>query len=273
MLPQLAGSTAVAYSQAIGGLTAARDLAELDRVAMGKARADAEVAEARAKQKIQDAVEEKRASMESAAREAAELVGRARASIQSTLDDVKQKRVAPKEAQRRLDSAHREMAQKAQQLERPGTPLAPGEVKPGLAVHLRSLGQEGIVIAVRAGKGRATVSCGGMDIEVAMEDLVRGEAPRHETSSPVAQRTAPESPREIDLRGLRVDEAQRKLGREIDACLRAGCETVRVIHGFGTGALGQAATEFLRKHPQVDHFRSGKADEGGGGVLVVTFRA
>ncbi|KAF0245927.1 MAG: DNA mismatch repair protein [Planctomycetota bacterium] len=259
--------------RAIGGLSAARDEAERDRVAMGKARADAEIAEARAKAKIQDAVEEKRSAMEAAAREAAELVGRARAEVQSALDDVRQKRVAPKEAQRRLDSAHREMAQKAHQLERPGTPLAPGEVKPGMAVHLRSLSQDGVVLAVRGGKGRATVSCGGMEIEVALEDLVRGEAPRVEAGAPAVHRSAPEAPREIDLRGLRVEEAQRRIGKEIDVCLRAGCESVRVIHGFGTGALGQAATEFLRRHPQVSHFRTGKADEGGGGVLVVTFRA
>jgi DNA mismatch repair protein MutS2 len=95
---EFVGGRERALENAIGGLTAARDLAEQDRVAMGKARADAEIAEARAKQKIQDAVEEKRAAIESAAREAAEIVGRARAEVQSTLDDVKQKRVAPKEA-------------------------------------------------------------------------------------------------------------------------------------------------------------------------------
>ncbi len=267
------GGRELLLEKAIGGLTAARDEAERDRAAMQQARADAEVAEGRAKKKIQDAVEEKRLAMQAAAREAAELVGRARAEVQATMDDVRAQKVKPREAQRRLDTAHRAMAAKAHSLELPGTPLAPEDVRPGLAVHLRSLGQDGTVVAVRAGKNRATVSCGGMQIEVAFEDIVRGVVQRPEPRGPAAPKSTPAAPREIDLRGLRAEEAQRTLGREIETCLRAGCESVRVIHGFGTGALAQVSAEFLRRHPQVSHFRTGKPDEGGGGVLVVTFRA
>ncbi|MCE9584383.1 MAG: Smr/MutS family protein, partial [Planctomycetes bacterium] len=267
------GDRQTILEKAIGGLTTARDEAVRDRAALSKALADAEVAEARAKKKIQDAVEEKRVSMQAAAREAADLVGRARAEVQATLDEVRQNRVKPQEAQKRLDRTHRDMAAKANELDRPGTPLTSEEVRPGLAVHLRSLGQDGIVVAARAGRGRATVSCGGMEIEVAFEDMVRGEAPRPASRATPAPRSPISAPREIDLRGLRVDEARNRLGREIDDCLRAGCESVRVIHGFGTGALGQVSTEFLRRHPQVGHFRTGKPEEGGGGVMVVTFRA
>lgn len=269
----LVGDRQTILEKAIGGLTAARDEAVRDRAALSQALADAQVAEARAKKKIQDAVEEKRVAMQAAAREAADLVGRARAEIQATMDEVRQKKVKPVEAQKRLDRTHRDMATKANELDRPGTPLAADEVRPGLAVHLRSLGQDGTVVAVRSGRARATVSCGGMEIEVAFEDMVRGDSPRAPSRAPAAPRMAVSAPHEIDLRGLRVDEARNRLGRELDESLRAGCEAVRIIHGFGTGALGQVSAEFLRRHPQVAHFRAGKAEEGGGGVLVVTFRA
>ncbi|MCC6738878.1 MAG: endonuclease MutS2, partial [Planctomycetia bacterium] len=110
------GDRQALLDRAIGGLSAARAEAERNREAMERARADAEAAEARAKKKIQDAVEEKRAALEAAAREAADLVGRARAQVQAALDDVKQAKVGPKEAQKRLDHAHREMAAKAHAL-------------------------------------------------------------------------------------------------------------------------------------------------------------
>ena len=267
------GDRELLLERAIGGLSAARDQAERDRSALEKSRAEAEILHARAKQKVQEAVEEKRAALEAAAREAADLVGSARSQLEAALADAKEKRVAPREAQRRLDDVHRKMAEKAQSLERPGTPFGPGEVKPGLAVRVRSLGRDGTVVEVREKKGRVVVSCSGMEAEVPLDDLVRGEAPAPAAAAPRPQPRAPaEAPREIDLRGLRVEEAVRKLGREVDLSLRAGLGEVRVIHGFGTGALGHAATDFLRRHPQVSHFRSGKAEEGGGGVLVVTFR-
>lgn len=266
------GDRELLLERAIGGLSAARDQAERDRAALEKARAEAEVLHVRAKQKVQEAVEEKRAALEAGAREAADLVSSARSQLEAALADAKEKRVPPREAQRRLDDVHRKMAEKAQSLERPGTPFAPGEVKPGLAVRVRSLGREGTVVEVREKKRRAVVSCSGMEAEVPLDDLVRGEAPAPAAAPRPAPRAPAEAPREIDLRGLRVEEAVRKLGREVDLSLRAGLGEVRVIHGFGTGALGHAATDFLRRHPQVSHFRSGKPEEGGGGVLVVTFR-
>ncbi|NUN49896.1 MAG: Smr/MutS family protein [Candidatus Brocadiae bacterium] len=194
-------------------------------------------------------------------------------AMDRTLAELRSRAVEPREARKRLDQVHRGMAEKAQALERPGTPLAPGEIRPGLAVRVRSLGQDGIVTAIRGKGGRAAVNCSGMDVEVAFEDLVRGESPppvpaaRREPKPPVA------GPREIDLRGLRVEEALRLLAGEIDDCLMAGSPSVRIIHGFGTGALSQACTEWLRRHPQVEGFRHGKPEEGGGGVTVASFRA
>jgi DNA mismatch repair protein MutS2 len=260
--------------KAIGDLSAARDRIQKDRDAMEKARADAEALEARAKKRIQEAVEEKRSAMEAAAKEAADLVGGARLQLEKAIADMKGKQLPPQEARRALDRVHREMATRAQALEKPGTPLAPDEIKSGLSVRVRSLDSEGTVVEVRAKKRKALVSCRGMEVEVAFDDLVRGESRPAPAPERRLHESAPrEAVREIDLRGLRVEEAVRKLGREIDQCLRAGCESARVVHGFGTGALGQASADFLRRHPEVGHFRTGKQDEGGGGVLVVVFRA
>jgi len=161
------------------------------------------------------------------------------------------------------------MAGKAEALERPGTPLLPP--KSARARRPRALARPRGRRRRRAQGPRRCVLRRHGSRSPARRPRPR-EPPRPEPRPAPTPRAASTAVREIDLRGMRVEEAERHLAREIDQCLRAGCASVRVIHGFGTGVLGIATAAFLRKHPQVSHSRSGKAEEGGGGVLVVTFK-
>ena len=56
---------------------------------------------------------------------------------------------------------------------------------------------------------------------------------------------------------------------ELDHYLRAGEETVHVIHGHGSGALKQAVREHLRRSGYVAQVRAGEQHEGGDAVSVV----
>ena len=47
---------------------------------------------------------------------------------------------------------------------------------------------------------------------------------------------------------------------------------MRVIHGYGTGQLRRAITEFLRNHPLVANFQQAPPEHGGGGVTVVELK-
>jgi hypothetical protein len=49
-------------------------------------------------------------------------------------------------------------------------------------------------------------------------------------------------------------------------------DSVRLIHGKGTGALRNAVQKYLKTHPQVKAFRDGLPEEGGHGVTVVVFK-
>jgi len=70
----------------------------------------------------------------------------------------------------------------------------------------------------------------------------------------------------------KVDDALRALEVELDHYLRAGEETVHVIHGHGSGALKQAVREHLRRSGYVAQVRAGEQHEGGDAVSVVTLR-
>jgi DNA mismatch repair protein MutS2 len=73
---------------------------------------------------------------------------------------------------------------------------------------------------------------------------------------------------ELNLIGHRVDEALEESDKFLDRALLEGKQAVRIIHGFGTGALRKALREYLRKHPAVKSWRPGNENEGGDGATV-----
>jgi DNA mismatch repair protein MutS2 len=77
---------------------------------------------------------------------------------------------------------------------------------------------------------------------------------------------------QVDLRGLRVDEAVSKLEYFLNRASLAELREVTIIHGIGKGLLLKAAHEHLGGHPLVKSFRIGTIDEGGNGVTVVILK-
>ncbi|WP_085536025.1 endonuclease MutS2 [Massilibacteroides vaginae] len=76
---------------------------------------------------------------------------------------------------------------------------------------------------------------------------------------------------EIDVRGMRGDEALQAVTYFIDDAILVGSTRVRILHGTGTGALRQLIREYLRSTPGVEHFRDEHVQLGGSGITVVEF--
>ena len=79
-------------------------------------------------------------------------------------------------------------------------------------------------------------------------------------------------PSEVHVIGRTVEEAIEEVDRAIDMELRAGGETLRVVHGHGTGRLRAGLREHLRRHAAVASLRPGAQREGGNGATVVTLK-
>jgi DNA mismatch repair protein MutS2 len=77
-------------------------------------------------------------------------------------------------------------------------------------------------------------------------------------------------PMEIDVRGLRADDAVREVDQYLHDNYMHGQGTVRILHGKGTGALRKAIREELDSNPLVKSHESEKRELGGDGVTVVT---
>ncbi len=77
---------------------------------------------------------------------------------------------------------------------------------------------------------------------------------------------------ELNVIGCTVEEALARTERFLDETLISEQRTVRVIHGYGTGQLRRAISEFLRNHPLVASYQQALPERGGGGVTVVELK-
>ena len=77
---------------------------------------------------------------------------------------------------------------------------------------------------------------------------------------------------ELNLIGLHVDEALDMLDQYVDKAVLTNKERIKVIHGFGTGALRRAVHEYLKKCKHVKSFKLGGEFDGGLGSTIVILK-
>ena len=78
--------------------------------------------------------------------------------------------------------------------------------------------------------------------------------------------------REIDVRGMLVNEAESVVGKFLDDAQLAGLKEILIIHGKGTGALRTGLHDFLKNNGSVAKFSVASLDEGGARATIVTLR-
>lgn len=140
----------------------------------------------------------------------------------------------------------------------------------GQWVRLKRTQQVGQVAEVK--KKGAVVNINGIRMEVSLNELLSAQAPQTKKSFTLKQESTPVVQLELNVIGLRVEEALPLVERYLDDCLRARMPFCRLIHGHGTGALRSAIHAYLSKQSNVANYRLGQGGEGGVGATVVTFK-
>jgi DNA mismatch repair protein MutS2 len=74
---------------------------------------------------------------------------------------------------------------------------------------------------------------------------------------------------DLDVRGMRGDEAINAVTYFIDDAILVGMSRVRILHGTGTGILRQLIRQYLATVPNVTHYRDEHVQLGGAGITVV----
>jgi DNA mismatch repair protein MutS2 len=170
-----------------------------------------------------------------------------------------------------LDRLEREEANVQRRSATRATPrVGPADV--GDTVEVGTLGGKlGRVVELR--DSDAVVAVGAIKLTVPRATLVRSEQSLATESAVAWTGDLPEMhvPTEIDLRGMRPDEAESAVMQALDSAIRADLRSLRVIHGKGTGALRDRVSEMLSKDTRVKNFRLGAWNEGGNGVTIAEF--
>ena len=163
------------------------------------------------------------------------------------------------------------------------TPISVGDT-----VRIKGLTSVGTVDSID-GK-MATVIFGGMKTKMRAERLEHAEAPKQPEKSKAEERNAAIAGsyanvsndtrnvidnrklnfhQDLDVRGMRGDEAINAVTYFIDDAILVGMSRVRILHGTGTGILRQLIRQYLGTVPNVRHFRDEHVQFGGTGITVV----
>lgn len=182
--------------------------------------------------------------------------------------------------QRREERRQRIAADKSRQPEKPAENKEPEKPKPGDYVRIK--GQTSVGKLRELNHGKAIVLYGTMQVEVKENRLVPAPAPEKKTlqnavylsrstRNAVEERKATFKP-DIDVRGMRGEEALREVTSFIDDAQLLGIARVRILHGTGTGALRELIRRYLSTIPGIAGYRDEHVQFGGAGITVVDMK-
>lgn len=146
--------------------------------------------------------------------------------------------------------------------------------------HVRLKGQTGVGVILEIQGNQASVAFGMLKSTIKLErleyirnDKVKREQPKNTYISAQTADGMHEKRlnfrQEIDIRGMRADEALSAVVYFIDDAIMVGAGRIRILHGTGTGALRQLVREYLSGVPNVKNYRDEHVQFGGAGITVV----
>ncbi|HUX13774.1 MAG TPA: endonuclease MutS2, partial [Spirochaetia bacterium] len=155
----------------------------------------------------------------------------------------------------------------------------PVELAPGVEVLIDDKGSRGTL--VRKGRGDAwVVAVGAMKRSMHAYELrtaassaaVMGETEGRPSVDLSMVSTGEAAVFELDVRGMRLDEALSAVERQLDRALMQGISRFGIIHGKGEGVLQNGIHRYLKESPAVDEFHFARPEEGGFGKTEVQLR-
>jgi DNA mismatch repair protein MutS2 len=216
--------------------------------------------------------------------EAKQLLSEANATIEKTIKEIKEAK-ADKEKTKAIRQQI-EQQKKALQEEKKSKPM-PQKQAPvahdALAVGDAVAYGENVGEILEIKGKKAVVAMGLMKLNVPLEELskanrkqIRQQEQRSQTPTwGKGDNTLREHQlkfkTQIDVRGMRADEALQTIMYYIDDAIMMGVSTVRILHGTGTGALKQTIRQYLYTVPQVRSAKDEHVQLGGAGITVVEF--
>ena len=204
----------------------------------------------------------KRAIIEEANQQAADLLKKSNATIERTIREIKEAKAekkATQQARQKVENLKSKVEEKSTKVSKPSSASASKKQKNVLRdlSELKVLSKNPAKLIQETNTPRPKM----------VSSNVADELRRRKLSFS----------RELDIRGLRVDEALEVLIAYIDDALMVNAEMVTILHGTGTGALKQVVRDYLAERQKTMRklrsgdisFHDGDPDRGGAGITVV----
>lgn len=219
--------------------------------------------------------------------EAAGLIRQTRREAEGLIRELKEQFAVQeeKERQNKIQQVRRRIQQSMNGLTGIEPPLPDNAMRPldlknlklGDEVYVVALDKYGTVLAIE--DSGLTVQIGILKMNVSVDDCRAGKNIagkntgtvkniRGKTNAGELQKVS----RQIDIRGMTIDEAVQTLDKFIDDAIMANLPEVIVIHGKGTGALRKGVRKYLENHSGIQKVKIGEYNEGGDGVSVAVLR-
>lgn len=229
---------------------------------------------------------QKEKALEQARREAQTIIEDARRTANAAMDEIKalkkqlRENADVQDANQRQADLRRSLNEAESRLRTDQTNKSRPEPTRGVlvgdTVELLKLGTKASVIAINK-DGTYQLQAGILKMTAKPDEvyLLENENPYKQKNARPAHsgremKMAAMAP-EIDLRGMDSVEAICVLDRYLDEAMRSNLQSVRIIHGKGTGTLRASVQQALRKNKFIKKFRLGVYGEGEDGVTIAEF--
>lgn len=181
------------------------------------------------------------------------------------------------------EKQERKKDKKNKQANQPAAQPVPKVVPIQAGDYVRIKGQTSVGQVMELNGKNAVVMFGLMKTNVKAERLERAEAPKQSLNTTKATFVSSETQermyekklnfkQDIDVRGMRGDEAIQAVTYFIDDAILVGVSRVRILHGTGTGILRTLIRQYLATVPGVKHFQDEHVQFGGAGITVVDLK-
>lgn len=155
------------------------------------------------------------------------------------------------------------------------TTLDESQIKPGAIVFVPKFNKNGTVLSYPNQSKKFNIQIDNIKTTLTSSQITiaKNTETKKEIITKKQSMFAPKNIKtELNVIGMNIEESIFLVDKFLDEAALAKLETVRIVHGKGTGILGKGIQKYLKSHPHVKSYRYGIFGEGEMGVTVVELK-
>jgi len=276
------------FEDVISNLESSRKTIEKEQLEIESARKEITTLKQKLSDKYDRSQEQRERILKEAHEEAHKILSQAKSEADETIrffnkvskdsGSIKEMEAARQKLRTKLSDTENRMSSKSKK--NPSSSTKASDLHIGDMVKIISMNLKGTVSTLPDAKGTLFVQAGIIRTKTNLSDIILVADPASDNST-ISQMTGSGKIKmqksasirpEINLLGKTVDEALAELDKYLDDAYLSHLQSVRVVHGKGTGALRKGIHNYLKKLKYVSSFQLGEFGEGDAGVTIVTFK-